>query len=164
MASWLAMPQAALFGCSAMVAAVLAAYSTILPELEQRVALFFILPLRFRAKAFIWVIVAFAAACLATGTLSGIGPAGMLAGSLLGWLWARRLGFGNQFWWQRRAAERQHMALRRQRMSAEDFITIEVDPILDKISRDGLRSLTHSEKRTLVEGSAKVASKAPQAK
>jgi membrane associated rhomboid family serine protease len=157
--SWFTAPYSAVFGCSAMVAAVLAAYSTILPELEQRVALFFIIPLRFRAKFFALAAMTFAAVCLATRTLGEAGPAGMLVGGVLGWLWARRLGFGNQFWWQRRASERRHATLRRQRMTPDEFITKEVDPILEKISREGIRSLTHAEKCTLNEGSAKVALK-----
>ena len=157
--NWFVTPYGAVFGCSALVAAVLAAYSTILPELEQRFALFFIIPLRFRAKFFAFMVVAFAAVCIATQTLGEAGPAGILLGSLLGWVWARRLGFGGQFWWQRRAAERRQVALRRQRMTADEFVTIEVDPILEKISREGIRSLSQAEKRTLAEARAKLACK-----
>jgi hypothetical protein len=49
-AHFLAMGDAQLIGVSAGVAAVLAAYATILPELEIRLNLLFVLPLRLRAK------------------------------------------------------------------------------------------------------------------
>ena len=34
-------------------------------------------------------------------------------------------------------------------MSAEEFIAEEIDPLLDKISRSGLNSLTRNERRKL---------------
>jgi hypothetical protein len=34
-------------------------------------------------------------------------------------------------------------------MGAEEFIALEVDPLLEKISREGIQSLTRSELRTL---------------
>src|SRR4051794_35693105 len=51
-----------LLGISAGTAAVVAAFATILPELEVTVLLFFVLPLRVRAKLFGFALVASAAA------------------------------------------------------------------------------------------------------
>jgi len=143
-------------GFSAAVAAVLSAYATIMPELETGLSFFHIFPIRFRAKYVAFAMVVFAALCAVTGTVGSIGPAGILAGSLLGWLGARRLGFGNPFWFQRRASERRERELRMQRMSAEDFMRMEVDPILEKISRQGMQNLSRAERKTLEQGSEKL--------
>jgi hypothetical protein len=45
-------------------------------------------------------------------------------------------------------------------MTSEQFISEEVDPVLDKISREGLQSLTWSERRTLARAQEKIAEKA----
>ena len=39
--------------------------------------------------------------------------------------------------------------MRRLRMSAEEFVSAEMDPILEKISREGIGSLTREERRIL---------------
>ena len=126
-----------------------------MPELEQSF-LYFLFPARFRAKYFAACMVAFGAVCVATRTMSAVGPAGILAGSIIGWAWARKLGFGNPLWFQRRAFERRQRELRRERMSAEDFMRAEIDPILEKISREGMRSLTREERRILAQGREKI--------
>ena len=45
-------------------------------------------------------------------------------------------------------------------MSPEQFIAEEVDPVLDKISREGIASLTRSERRRLARAREKIAEKA----
>ena len=151
---------AAVVGFSAAVAAVLAAYATIMPELETGFSFLHIFPLRCRAKYLAAAMILFAAACVATRTLTQIGPAGILTGSLLGWVWARRLGFGNPFWFQRRKFERVQRELRIQRMNADDFVRMEIDPILEKISRDGIGSLSRAERNVLEMGRDKLSSQA----
>lgn len=42
-------------------------------------------------------------------------------------------------------------------MNAEQFVAEEVDPLLEKISREGVRSLTGRERRTLALARAKLA-------
>lgn len=161
MADWLALSDGAVFGFSAATAAVLAAYATILPELDQRVVMFRLMPVRFRAKWLIVPVIAFAAVALAIRTAGGVGPAGILAGCLTGWMWARFFGFGNQFWYQRRRTERKERELRFARMDSGDFIASEVDPILEKIAREGMGSLTRAERRLLELGRDKLASIPP---
>ena len=151
---------AAVVGFSAAVAAVLAAYATIMPELETGFSFLHIFPLRCRAKYLAGAMILFAAACVATRTLREIGPAGILTGSVLGWVWARRLGFGNPFWFQRRKFERVQRELRIQRMNADDFVRMEIDPILEKISRDGIGSLSRAERNVLEMGRDKLCSQA----
>lgn len=149
----------AVVGFSAAVAAVLAAYATIMPELETGISFFHLFPLRFRAKYLAFAMVLFAAGCAATGTLGAIGPAGILTGTVLGWAWARKLGFGNPMWFQRRAFERRQREMRMERMSPDDFMRMEIDPILEKISRDGIQSLSRAERKVLDKGRDKLCSR-----
>ena len=156
----LAVPSApgmvAVVGFSAAAAAVLAAYATIMPELETGFSFFHLFPLRCRAKYLACAMILFAIMCVVTRTFGGIGPSGILTGSLLGWAWARKLGFGNPLWFQRRRFERLQRELRMQRMSAADFLRMEIDPILEKISREGLQSLTRDERKVLDQGRNKL--------
>ncbi len=146
----------AVVGFSAAIAAVLSAYATVMPELETGVVFFHLFPLRFRAKFLAFAMVAFATGCAATGTCASIGPAGILTGSVLGWAWARKLGFGNPMWFQRRRFERDQREMRMRRMSAEDFLRMEIDPILEKISQHGMESLSRAERKVLEQGREKL--------
>src|SRR5207253_2685764 len=96
--------------------------------------------------------------CTATGTVADVGPAGILTGSILGWLWARKLGFGNPMWFQRRRFEREQREMRIGRMSAEEFMRLEMDPILEKIAQHGMQSLTRAERKILEQGREKLCS------
>ena len=151
-------PGVAVVGFSAAAAAVLAAYATVMPELETGFSFFHLFPLRCRAKYLACAMIAFAAGCVVTRILGEIGPAGILTGSLLGWGWARKLGFGNPLWLQRRRFERTQRELRMQRMNAEDFVRMEIDPILEKISQEGIQSLTRDERKVLEQGRCKLCS------
>ena len=147
---------AVVVGFSAAAAAVLAAYATVMPELETGVSFFRLFPLSLRAKYVALAMVLFATGCVAIGKCGSIGPAGILAGSVLGWAWARKLGFGNPLWFQRRRFEREQREMRIGRMSAEDFVRTEIDPILEKISRHGMRSLSRAERKVLDQGREKL--------
>ncbi len=150
----------AVVGFSAAVAAVLAAYATIMPELETGFSFFHLFSLTCRAKYLAIAMLAFATGALATQTFGAIGPAGILTGSLLGWAWARKLGFGNPLWFQRRKFERTQRELRMRRMTAEDFVRMEIDPILEKIARSGMQSLTREERKVLEQGRSKLCAQA----
>ena len=152
-----AFPKVATAGYSATAAAIFAAYATILPELEQRFANLLPAPLRIRAKHVAGALVVGCVLLIVTRSLLEIGPAGILFGSVAGWWFARHLGFGNAFWFQRRRMEARQRALRRMRMSPEEFVVNEIDPILEKISRDGVGSLTRAERKILEEGRGKLA-------
>jgi membrane associated rhomboid family serine protease len=156
---YFAMPAAALVGVSAGAAAVLAAYATILPELQITANVFFVLPLRVRAK-YLGVVVAVIAVTLWTAaTASNIGPVAMLAGCVIGWIYSKQLGFGNPLAIQRYIFEKRQRAARLERMSAEQFISAEIDPILDKVSQQGMHSLTRSERKILAKGREKIAAR-----
>jgi membrane associated rhomboid family serine protease len=152
-------PGTSVYGAGAAAAAMFAAYATILPELEHRVRLFWLVPIRFRTRHAVLLVLALAAWCVHAARFGEVGPAGIVAGALLGWLWARLLGFGGLMWFQRAAHDRDAIERRRERMSAEEFISAEVDPILEKIARDGVRSLTRTERKLLQRAKEKIESK-----
>ena len=52
--------------------------------------------------------------------------------------------------------ERRQREARIERMPAEQFISEEIDPILDKISREGMHSLTRTERKILEKGREKI--------
>ena len=143
---WLVMPEFPITGVAAGAVAVFAAYATILPELEVVVHLFFVLPLRLRAKYLALALVGLSAVCWLTFTVPVIGPLGMIVASFYAWVYAQQLGFGNQLSIQRSIFEKRQRVARLERMSPEQFLTTEIDPILEKISAHGMRSLTRAER------------------
>ncbi len=158
----MALPGVELIGAAAGAAALLAAYSTILPELEVRPNLFFILPLRLRTKYLGLLLIALCVALWLTGTGSQIGPVAMLTGVLVGWAYVKQLGFGNPLAIQRYMFKKRQERARIDRMSAEQYIDAEIDPILDKISRAGMHSLTRAERKVLEKGREKIAARSAQ--
>jgi membrane associated rhomboid family serine protease len=160
-AQWLGMPGSQVLGTSAGVAAVMVSYATVLAEFDVFGYLFFVVPIRLRAKFFGWAVFLFGAACWATQNLGFLGPAAICIGCVTGWIYTRELGFGNSFWWERRNQDRRQREDRLQRMSADQFLEEQVDPILEKIAREGIQSLTKEEKRMLEQGSAKIAEREP---
>jgi membrane associated rhomboid family serine protease len=158
-AHWLAMPAVPLLGITPAVAAVVIAFTTILPELEVTVSLFFVLPLRLRAKYLAVALLGVAAILWTVPTLPQIGPVAILAASVVAWLYVKQLGFGNPLAFQRYIFDRRQRAARLDRMSAEQFISTEIDPILDKIAREGMQSLSRAERKLLTQGREKIAGK-----
>jgi len=148
-----------LLGASAGVSAVLLAFTTMLPELEITTLLFLVIPIRMRAKwlgrGVIWTSILFAI----TGWWGDIGHMAHLGGAVTGWFYTRRLGFGGAFWMQRFFRDRRRNRERQERMDPNEFISQEIDPILDKIAREGIHSLTRAERRILELGREKIAKK-----
>jgi membrane associated rhomboid family serine protease len=159
LAQWWAIPDQSLMGVSAGVAAIIVAYTTILPELDVTMNLFFVIPLRLRAKHLAYALVGVCALCWWKTPWIEMGPAGMIAGSLFGWAYVKQLGYGNPLPIQRYIFERRQRAARLQRMSADQFLASEIDPILEKIAKQGLRSLTRTERKILEQGREKMAEK-----
>lgn len=159
---WAVMPEylPPLVGVSAGVAAVIVAYTTILPELEVTMNLFFVVPLTLHAKYFAYALVAVCAVCWQTKTAPELGPAGMIAASLFAWAYVKQLGYGNPLPIQRYIFERRQRVARLERMSPEQFLVTEIDPILEKIAQQGMKSLTRAEKKILEQGRAKMTGRA----
>lgn len=162
LANYAALPDQPLVGISAGVAASLVAFTTILPELEVTLNLFFVVPLRLRAKHLAYALLAVCGLCWWTLAALEMGPAGMIAGALFGWLYVKQLGFGNPLVFQRYIFEKRQRAARLERMSPEQFVRAEIDPILEKIAQHGMKSLTRAERKILEQGSAKIGEKSAQ--
>jgi len=148
-----------LLGASAGVCAVLMAFCTILPEWEITVLLFFVVPIRMRAKWLGRILIGTSILFAATGYAGDIGHIAHLGGAMTGWFYATRLGFGGTFWLWHVIRDRRRIRERRARMEPAQFISEEIDPILDKISREGIHSLTREERRILEQGRDKIAKK-----
>ena len=159
-AQWLVISDTVpLLGASAGVCAVLMAFCTILPEWEITVLLFFVIPIRMRAKWLGRILIGSSILFAATGYAHDVGHIAHLGGALMGWFYARRLGFGGTLWILTVIRDRKRIRERRARMGPAQFISEEIDPILDKISREGIHSLTREERRVLELGRDKIAKK-----
>lgn len=145
-----------LLAASGGVAAVVVAYATILPELELTSLKFFRVPLRLKAKhlAHGAIVLAIVLVCIdRTGTVA---HSAYLGGCAAGWLYAHLLGFGRPSFLQRLLRQRQAEAERYEQMSIEQLMAEEVNPLLEKISRHGLLSLSRSERRALLKAREKI--------
>jgi membrane associated rhomboid family serine protease len=148
-----------LLAASGGVAAVLVAYATILPELELTSMVFFLLPLRLKAKHLGWGAFAIAILGLVFDRTGTVTHSAYLGGCGAGWFYAHLLGFGRPSILQRALRQRRAKVERYRTMSPDQFISEEVDPVLDKISREGMQSLTWNERRILNRAQEKIAEK-----
>ncbi len=139
------------------VAAVVVAYGTILPELEMAGSFLFLFPVKFKAKYFSYALFALAGLLLVIDRYGVVSHSAYLGGCCAGWLYAHLLGFGRTSCVQRYLRNRQQERERRRQMSVGEFMSAEIDPLLEKISRTGLASLSRGERRKLVEVRAKMA-------
>ena len=151
-----------LIGASAGVCAILLAFTTMLPDLEITALLYFVIPVRMRAKWLGAIVIGSSLFFIFTGLGGNIGHVAHLGGAILGWFYARRLGFGGSFWFQRFVRDRRRNRERQERMDPNEFISQEIDPILDKIAKEGIHSLTRAERRILELGREKIAKKTGQ--
>lgn len=77
------------------------------------------------------------------------GPWALLPALFTGWAYTRMLGFGDWFFFQRLVEERNLRERRMEQMNWEEFLNAELNPVLEKIARHGLRSLNAAERRIL---------------
>jgi membrane associated rhomboid family serine protease len=148
-------PEIPLMGASAGAASVLAAYSTVFAGWKVPWAGGRALPLRAAALAPLFV--GFGTALWWLWPSAFMPPCALCAGAVSGWIYARSLGFGRPLPHQRLLSERRNRALRLENMGAEEFVRDQIDPILEKISREGFNRLTRAERRTLELGCQKLA-------
>ncbi|MFL5478535.1 MAG: rhomboid family intramembrane serine protease [Gemmatimonadaceae bacterium] len=145
-----------LYGASGGVVAVVMAYATILPELELD-AIVLVLPWRVKAKYLGYTVIGLAALFFLTVREGEMLHSALLGGCVAGWVYAHLLGFGRPSFVQRALHQRKANAERYRQMNAEQFIAEEVDPLLEKISRAGMQSLSRRERRTLARAREKLA-------
>jgi membrane associated rhomboid family serine protease len=148
-------PETILFGASGGVAAVMMAYATILPELELTGVTIGV-RLCIKAKYLAYGAIVVGSILVVVDRYGTVTHSAYLGGCAAGWLYAHLLGFGRPSFLQRALHQRKVKAERYLHMDAEQFIAEEVDPLLEKISREGLQSLSRSERRTLALGREKL--------
>ncbi len=181
----MALSSGSLVGASACAFGLLAALAAIIPDQQVTVLLYFILPVRLRLKYLAYALVGISLVSMlidfAAGPeakipmVTGIGHAAHLGGALMGWLYVRATGLGgvrvtretlmrNR---QRaeRAADRKGRRPKRaevlsSKSKGDSFVSAEIDPILDKINREGFASLTDKEKEILESGSKEISDRA----
>lgn len=140
-----------LFAAAGGVAAIVVAFATILPEWELAESLSFILPFKIRAKYFGHAIAGVGLVLVVFDRSGIVNHSGLLGGCVVGWFYAHLLGFGRPSFVQRLMRRRRLESKRRAQMSLEEFMAEEIDPLLEKISRSGVESLTRSERRMLAQ-------------
>ncbi|MCX6910834.1 MAG: rhomboid family intramembrane serine protease [Verrucomicrobia bacterium] len=158
-----------LIGASAAVYAVCIAFATLMPERQITMLLFFDVPVTMKAKWWGWMAVALVAYASVVETGSDIAHLAHLGGVVVGYVFIKWLGWGepSRFVDALQAAARPITRMLEERrriknMPPEEFISQEVDPILDKISREGIHSLTRAERAVLEQAQAKMKSRPPE--
>ena len=165
--------NAPVVGASAGVAGLITAFAMI--HWHERFTMFFyFFPIVMRGRTLFWISIAMAVLGLFSRG-SGVAHAAHLGGLLTGFAWIRwGLGGNTPSWrwkpFQSRQRKRELVkaaTLKIPRWPAksdtppdlpqEEFISREVDPILDKISAHGIQSLTEHERKILEAARAKMA-------
>jgi membrane associated rhomboid family serine protease len=146
----------ALLAASGGVAAVLVGYATILPELELTAMVLFILPIRLKAKHLAYAAFAISVLLICFDRTGTVMHSAYLGGCAAGWFYAHLLGFGRPWLWQRFLRQQRAEAERHEQMSLDQLMSEEIDPLLEKISRHGLVSLSRSERRILFKARDKI--------
>ena len=102
-----------------------------------------------RARHAAWAAAGLAGLWWVTGWHPEAGPAALLPALCTGWVYTRMLGFGDRFFFQRMMGEGDPLEQRMEQMNWEEFLNAELNPVLEKIARHGLRSLNAAERRIL---------------
>lgn len=141
--------ETVLLGGSGGLAAVLVAYAAVLPELELTATRFFTLQLRLKAKHLAYAVIGLGFILVCVDRNGTVSHSAYLGGCAGGWLYAHLLGFGRPSPLGRLLHRRQTEAERYAQMSIDQLMSDEIDPLLEKISREGIDSLTRAERRNL---------------
>jgi len=143
-------PGILLIGASGSIFAVLLAFTTIHANTVITALLFFIFPLRVKAKYLGIGLVAASVLLWVFAIDQRFGHAAHLGGALVGYLLSRYWGYGNQTFVERfLGRKKREMSGGWEMMYPGRGADERFDAILDKISRDGFQSLTPEEKAIL---------------
>jgi membrane associated rhomboid family serine protease len=153
-------------GASAGGFGLIAAFAVLFPERELTLLLFFIIPIRLTAKMLLMLSAVLALAGIVF-PMDNVANAAHLGGMLMGvafirmfvqgrWLPSRLASggasrAGNSSSWHSVAEQPD------EDLSTDEFVKSEVDPILDKISRHGIQSLTERERQILEKARSRMA-------
>ncbi len=167
-------PGRAVLGASAGAFGLVSAFATLFPDRTLTLLVFFVLPISLRARTLIWISIGIGVLGLLGVLDPGVAHAAHLGGILAGFLFVRGFvqGRGFRIRWvaptspnrsrilvgtaAKRAAWQRADASKLDALPPEEFISREVDPILDKISAHGFQSLTERERQILEKARAKI--------
>jgi membrane associated rhomboid family serine protease len=140
-------------GASASAFGLVAAFAMLLPREEIVMYVLYVIPVKMRAQTLLYVLGGLALAGFSFPTLAAriLGPVAHtahLGGMLAGIFFVKKIVHGN--WFQQELETREtHRAARVAEASAAEYPMHEVDAILDKISAQGIASLTTRERQLL---------------
>ena len=144
-------PKRPLFGWACDAFALLGAYGAVLPDWPVGAAARWQLP-GLRARHIPRLALAAALLSALTGVGDSCAPAALAASCALGWRMPHWFGFGeipsSSLRWGFSPSQNHRL----ESMPWSEFVEHELDPVLEKIARHGLQSLTKSERRILKTG------------
>ena len=163
---WPALFGGQVVGASACAFGLVAAFAMIFPERELTMLIFFIIPVRMRAKTLLIfsAVLAVAGIVFSESILGGnVANAAHLGGMAMGWFYVKKIMKNPAL--IDAVEERQIIppklvrkkTVMPEEKSAGEFLESEVDPILDKISAHGIHSLTARERAVLEAARKKMA-------
>jgi membrane associated rhomboid family serine protease len=152
-------------GASACAFGLVAAFAMIFPERELMMLIFFIIPVRMKAKT----LLIFSAVLAVMGitfheyVMPGVAHAAHLGGMAMGWFYVKKIlknpalagAAEEKLFVPPKLAKKK--AVVQEEKSADEFLESEVDPVLDKISAHGIHSLTARERAILEAARKKMA-------
>jgi len=141
-------------GASGAVLGILTAFAMTFPDREITVLLFFILPVRMRAKTLAFVFAGMSLLGGVTGSQDGVAHFAHLGGMLVGYLYIKQY-FHLSILMQRLKEWRRRRRMRVVRREKENMDKLRrvVDAILDKANHAGMENLTKEEKQVLKKAS-----------
>jgi membrane associated rhomboid family serine protease len=143
-----------LLGAGPAICAMIVGCTTVLSEFPVTLPF----GIRFRYKYAGWALIL---ALAGYGLLNGRADAHStalvnLSGAAVGWIYVRILGFGAPLPGEMAVRQRLAERARAKRLPLRLYLSTYVDPILEKIHRDGVRSLSRAEKQVLRQARQKV--------
>ncbi len=124
-------PASELIGASGAVCGILLSFTTAHPETPLHALLFFVLPVRMKAKTLGWGLIGFSVVCAALHIIPQIGHLAHLGGALAGAALTR--------WWLRGGASQAGLS----------EPAVSTDDLLERVMEGGIESLSREERRRL---------------
>lgn len=137
-------------GASGAIFGLLIAFALIFPERPITLLIFFVLPLTLKAKHLV-ILLGIITLLSLPAVEGGVAHLAHLGGMVVGFLYlkARKMGYQHRFPFSRTSHPKHSQeAVKSQAEKAEE-LNAEIDSILDKVSREGMESLTWRERRIL---------------
>ncbi len=144
-------PAGAIFG-------ILTAFAVLFPQRIITLLLFFVIPVQLKAKYLVMIFGLIAWLSLAEGKFMNVASYAGLSGIAIGYLYVRNRRGLEKFWNSKFFNRFRHSAVFGNKQEKEEYIRRKIDPILEKIARHGLHSLTWREKRILRKAKTKIKS------